>query len=142
MATFYDRFKNLFTNKNLQRTAEAYNRAVFNYIGNNIVFAKENDDTYINHGYRRNATVYSIINIITKACTTIPFMIYEKKSNNDLKRYKSITSSGLDTNTLLKAEQLRKSALVELQDTELHEFRKTKPCPVIQFMANRNRCIW
>lgn len=121
MATFYDRFKNLFTNKNLQRTAEAYNRAVFNYIGNNIVFAKENDDTYINHGYRRNATVYSIINIITKACTTIPFMIYEKKSNNDLKRYKSITSSGLDTNTLLKAEQLRKSALVELQDTELHE---------------------
>ena len=110
MATFYDRFKILFTNKNLQRTAEAYNRAVFNYIGNNIVFAKENDDTYINHGYRRNATVYSIINIITKACTTIPFMIYEKKSNNDLKRYKSITSSGLDTNTLLKAEQLRKSA--------------------------------
>ena len=114
MASIYDRFRNLFSNKNLQRTAEAYNRAVFNYMGNNIVFAKENDETYINHGYRRNATIYSIVNIITKACTTIPFVIYEKKSENDLKRYKSITSSGLDTNILLKAEQLRKSALVEL----------------------------
>ena len=47
MATLYDRFKNLFTSKNLQRTAEAYNRAVFNYIGNNIVFAKENDDSWL-----------------------------------------------------------------------------------------------
>ena len=121
MASIYDRFRNLFSNKNLQRTAEAYNRAVFNYMGNNIVFAKENDETYINHGYRRNATIYSIVIIITKACTTIPFVIYEKKSENDLKRYKSITSSGLDTNILLKAEQLRKSALVELDDTELHQ---------------------
>ena len=121
MASIYDRFRNLFSQKNLQQTAEAYNRAIYNYLGNNIVLAKENDDSYINHGYRRNATVYSIINIITKACTTIPFIIYEKKSDNSLKRYKSITSAGLDTNTILKAEQLRKSALVEISDTELHE---------------------
>ena len=134
MASIYDRFRNLFSNKNLQRTAEAYNRAVFNILGNNLLIAKENDDTYINHGYRRNATVYSIINIITKACTTIPFIIYEKKNDNDLKRYKSITGAGLDSSTLLKAMQLRKSALVEISDTELHELLE-RPNPAQSYNA-------
>ena len=84
-----DNLRNFFT-KNSQRTAEAYNRAIYNYLGNSIVWNPESDDTYINEGYRKNATIYSLVNIITKAAASIPFQVYEKVSDNNYKRYRKI----------------------------------------------------
>ena len=72
MATLLDRFKALLT-KNQQSTNEAYNRAIYNYLGDTLVWNPENDDTFINKGYRYNSTVYAIVNLITKAASTIPF---------------------------------------------------------------------
>jgi len=120
MASFFDRFKNLII-KNTQQTAKEYNQAIYNWLGESIVWNPENDDTYINQGYRKNATVYSIVNLITKAASTVPICVYEKVNDNDLKRYKAITSGTFDTSVLHKANMLRKNALVELQDTELHQ---------------------
>ena len=80
----------------------------------------ENDETYINEGYRKNATIYSLINIITKAATTIPFQVYEIDNKTDYKRYKAMTSGLVDGNVLHKSEILKKRALVEIEDTELH----------------------
>ena len=74
MASLLDRFKSII-NKNSQNTAEGYNKAIYNFLGESIIWNPENDDSYINEGYRKNATVYSLINIITKAATTIPFQI-------------------------------------------------------------------
>ena len=108
-------------NKNAQATNSDYNRAIYNWLGESIVWNDENDDSYISEGYRKNATIYSLINLITKAATTIPFQIYEVKNSNDYKRYKSITSGSIDSSTINKAALLQKKALVELQDTELHE---------------------
>tara|TARA_R100001463_G_scaffold66499_3_gene120050 strand:+ start:5247 stop:7289 length:2043 start_codon:yes stop_codon:yes gene_type:complete len=120
MASLYDRLKSLIT-KNTQQTAEQYNRAIYNWLGDSIVWNPENDDSYITEGYRKNATIYSLINLITKAATTIPFQVYEKTNENDYKRYKAMTSGTFDASTIHKANLLQKRSLVELEDTELHK---------------------
>ena len=120
MASFFERFKNLIV-KNTKQTAEEYNRAIYNFLGSSVVWNPENDDNYINEGYRKNATVYSIVNLITKAASSVPICVYEKVNENDLKRYKAMTSGLIDATSMQKASMLRKSALVELNDTELHE---------------------
>lgn len=120
MASFFDRFRNLLT-KNAQQTAQEYNKAIYNWLGESIVWNPENDTTYINEGYRKNATVYSLVNIIAKAASSIPFQIYEKVNDNDYKRYKSMTNGSFDTTVLHKSDFLKKKALVELEDTDLHK---------------------
>lgn len=120
MASIFDRFKNLIT-KNAQQTAAEYNRAIYQFLGESIVWNPENDDTYIKDGYRKNATIYSIVNIITNAATTIPFQIYEKVNENEVKRYKALTSGSVDANSIYKANLIRKNAMVELEGTELHK---------------------
>ena len=119
MASLLDRLQRVF--KSSQNTNIDYNKAIYNYLGDSIVWNPENDDTYINKGYRYNPTIYSIVNLISKTAQTIPFQIYEVKNENDLKRYKSLTASDFTANSLFKAGQIQKSALVELEDTELHQ---------------------
>ena len=120
MASFLDRFKSLI-NKNAQQTAQQYNNAIYNWLGDSIVWNPENDDSYITEGYRKNSTIYALINLISKAATTIPFQVYEKTNENDYKRYKAMTSGTIDASTIHKAAMLQKRALVELHDTELHK---------------------
>lgn len=120
MASLLERFKNLIS-KNAQQTATEYNRAIYNWLGESIVWNPENDDSYITEGYRKNSTIYALVNLITKAATTIPFQVYEKTNENDYKRYKAMTSGTFDASTIHKAAMLQKRSLVELQDTELHK---------------------
>ncbi len=120
MASFFDRLRYLITNKS-QQTNEQYNRAIYNYLGNSILWNPDNDNTYINEGYRKNATVYSIINIITKAASTIPYHIYRKVDDNKYKSYKALSSGTVDSSVILKANMLKKHALEELQHTDLHK---------------------
>jgi HK97 family phage portal protein len=120
MASILDRFKNILS-KNAQQSAVEYNRALYNYLGQSIIWNPENDDTYISQGYQKNATIYSIINLITKAASTIPIMVYEKVNENDLKRYKAMTSSYIDGSSLYKSKLIKKSALVEIQNTDLQK---------------------
>ena len=133
MATFFDRFKSLITTKS-QNTNEQYNRAVYNWLGNTIVWNTENDETYINDGYRKNATIYSIINLITKAASTIPFHIYEKVNDNSYKRYKALSAGISDPNVMIKAQMLKKHALVELEHTELHKLLE-RPNPAQSYAS-------
>ena len=120
MASFFDRFRNLLT-KNAQQTAQEYNKAIYNWLGESIVWNPENDTTYINEGYRKNATVYSLVNIIAKAASSIPFQVYEKVNDNDYKRYKAMNNGILDPSVMHKANYLKKKALVELHNTDLHK---------------------
>ena len=133
MATFYDRLKNLIV-KYTQNTAKEYNRAIYNYLGESVVWNPENDTTYIDEGYRKNATVYSLVNIITKASSTIPFMIYEKVNENELKKYKAMTSGMVDGSILHKANMIKKHALVELEHTDLHELLE-RPNPAQSYAS-------
>lgn len=120
MASFFDRLKGL-VGKNSQQTNAAFNRAIYNFLGETLVTSAENDNTYIDKGYRFNSTVYAIINLITKAASTVPFQVYEVQNSNELKRYKALTSGSFNGNSQYKAQISLKNALVELQDTELHE---------------------
>ena len=131
MASFFDRFN--FSKKN-QNTNEQYNRAIYNWLGNSVLWNNENDDSYITEGYQKNATIYSLINLITKAATTIPFQVYEKTNENDYKRYKALTSGIMDSASIQKASLLQKNALVELQDTELHKILE-RPNPAQSYNA-------
>jgi HK97 family phage portal protein len=120
MASFFDRFKNLIV-KNTQQTAKEYNQAIYNFLGQSVVWNPENDENYINEGYRKNATVYSIINLIAKSASSVPLCIYEKVNDNELAKYKAMTSGIVDPTIMHKANMLRKHALVELEHTSLHE---------------------
>ena len=120
MASLLDRLRNVLT-KNAQQSAIEYNKAIYNWLGESILWNRETDDTYIKQGYQRNATVYSLINIITKAATTIPLHVYEKTNEGDYKRYKALRSGTLDSTSLYKSSLLRKRALIELEGTPLHE---------------------
>lgn len=133
MASWFDRFRNLLT-KNTQQTAKEYNQAIYNWLGESILWNPENDETYINEGYRKNATIYSIINLISKSASTIPLCIYEKKNENDLKRYKAMTSGTYDQSVLFKSQQLKKHALIELDHTELHELME-RPNPAQSYAS-------
>ena len=119
MASILDRLKNL-VSKN-QNTNIDFNKAIYNFLGETLVSSSENDDSYINKGYRYNATIYSIVNLITKSATNIPFQVYEIQNHNDLKRYKSMTSGDLNSTSLHNAKILQKKAMVELEGTEIHQ---------------------
>jgi HK97 family phage portal protein len=121
MASFVDKLKSVISKKNSQKTALNYNKAIYNYLGESIVWNNENDDAYITQGYQKNSTVYSLINLITKAATTIPFQVYEIKDKNNYKRFKALTSGTIDSTTINKAALLQKKSLVELENTELHD---------------------
>ena len=126
-----DRFRGAIR-KSSQNTNEAFNKLVYRYIGNNLISSTENDDTYINKGYRFNSTVYSIVNLISKTAANIPFQIYEVKNENELKRYKSITSGTITTTGLVNSNIIQKKALVNVEDTELHELLN-RPNPAQSF---------
>jgi HK97 family phage portal protein len=120
MASILDRFRNLIT-KNATQTAAEYNKAIYNQLGHSVLWNTENDDNYITEGYRRNATIYSLINIITKAATTIPFMVYEKTKDSEYKRYKAMQSGVADPTALYKSQLIKKNALIQLEGHELQQ---------------------
>lgn len=133
MASIFDRFTNAIR-KNSQRTNEAFNKLVYNYLGNNLISSVEGDNTYIDKGYRFNSTIYSIVNLITKAASTVPFQIYEVKNESDLKRYKSLTSGTFTEGSVFNSRILQKKAFVEVQDTDLHEIL-ARPNPAQSYNA-------
>ena len=44
MASFFDKLRSILNNKS-QQTSERYNRAIYNYLGNSIIYSPENDET-------------------------------------------------------------------------------------------------
>jgi hypothetical protein len=52
MASLIDRLKFL-VSKNAQQTSEQYNRAIYNWLGESIVWNPENDDSYIKRDIAR-----------------------------------------------------------------------------------------
>ena len=126
-----DRFRGA-VKKSSQNTNEAFNKLVYRYLGDNLISSSENDDTYINKGYRFNSSIYSIVNLISKTAANIPFQIYEVKNENELKRYKSITSGSVTTTSLVNSNIIQKKALANVQDTELHELLN-RPNPAQSF---------
>ena len=88
MASIFSRVGDILK-KNFQNTNTGFNKIIYNYLGQSIIWNPENDDTYIKKGYMFNSTVYSIVNLIAKTASNIPFQIYEVKNENELKKIQS-----------------------------------------------------
>lgn len=95
------------------------NKLLYTWLGTSVVMQEDNDETYIREGYQKNATIYSLINIITKASSVVPIQIYEIKNKSNAKRYKGLTSGTIDATTMLNASTLKKGAFEPVYDSEL-----------------------
>lgn len=115
-------------------TDPQYNKLLYTWLGTSVIMQDDNDETYIREGYQRNATIYSIINLITKAATTVPFQIYQVKSESKMKQYKSMTSGHLDGSAIYRANLLKKSAFELVTDTDLEAVLK-RPNPEQSFSS-------
>lgn len=115
-------------------TDPQYNKLLYTWLGTSVIMQDDNDETYIREGYQRNATIYSIINLITKAATTVPFQIYQIKSESKMKQYKSMTSGHLDGSAIYRANLLKKSAFELVTDTDLESVLK-RPNPEQSFSS-------
>ena len=120
MPTFYQRIQSAIKAFS-QNTNPEYNRAIYSYMGNGNISNNENDDNYIRKGYQKNPTIYSIVNLITKTAVAVPYIIYEKKDEDTLKQYKALTSGIVNDDSLIKANMIKKHALIKTEHTPLHD---------------------
>ena len=119
MASFLDRIRNGIKAFNSQGTNDSYNKFIYNWIGNNTLSNNTNDDDFIKRGYAYNPTIYSIINLISKAAITVPFQVYKKIDDGALKEYKALTGNGANEQSILKAKMMRKHTMIEVDYTSL-----------------------
>ena len=119
MASFLDRIKNSIKAFGQTNTNESYNRFIYNVLGKNTVVGNINDDDFIRRGYAYNPTIYSLINLISKAAITVPYKIYQKVDEQNIKEYKSLTSNSLNSESLLKAKLMRKHIFKEVEHSAL-----------------------
>src|SRR5574343_448792 len=64
--------------------------ALMKYVGKNTpAYIADNVESYITNGYLYTPTVYSIVSFIAQKAGSVPWMVYQVKDDNELKRYKS-----------------------------------------------------
>jgi HK97 family phage portal protein len=134
MASLIDTFRQTIAKALGSGTNPAYNKLIYTWLGTNIIVNEDADSTYIRDGYQRNATIYSIINLIVKAATTIPMTVYRVTNEGSAKQYKAMTSGVMDGNAMYKANILRKRAFEEVTDSDLEALLK-RPNPSQSFSA-------
>lgn len=132
MASFLDRIRNSIKAFNTNVTAESYNKFIYSFLGDNIISNNVYDDDYIKKGYSHNTSIYSIINLIIQSSTSVPFKIYKKVDDGAFKEYKSLTTNGLNQESLLQSKLLRKSTFEEIENTGLQKLLET-PNPTQSF---------
>lgn len=98
--------------------------SIMKYLGSSTpAYIPDDYAGYINQGYLYNPTVYSIVSFIAQKAATIPWMVYNVKSDNALKLLKS---AGPEIS--LKSLALRKKALEENEGHELNQlFKRVNP---------------
>jgi HK97 family phage portal protein len=134
MASLIDRIKQSIVKSLSTGTDPSYNKLLYTWLGTSVIMQDENDFTYITQGYQRNSTVYSIINLITKAATTVPFEIYRVKDATSAKKYKSLMSGHIDGTAIANANVLKKSAFEMIENSEIEAILK-RPNPSQSFSA-------
>ena len=93
MASFLQRIRNGLKAFNSQQTNEQYNRFIYNVLGNNRITNSQYNEDFIDKGYKYNPTIYSLIQLISKSAITVPFKIYQKLDESEVKEYKGLLSN-------------------------------------------------
>jgi len=121
MASFADRIKMGIIKALSGQTNPLYNELIYTWLGTSILVNEENDTTFIRDGYQRNATVYSLVNLISRTASVIPWQIYEVTDKTQLKNYKSLTSGTIDEASLFKSASVKRKAMTLASNTKLEQ---------------------
>lgn len=104
---------------NRQTTQNQLNRALFMPYASGLPFVLDSKlKTYVDDAYRKNSVVYSIINIITRNLSAIPFNVYivkDEKAHTYYKRY-SGKKKAIDR---FEMKSLKKKSLELAQESDL-----------------------
>ena len=84
-------------------------------------FQDDNDERYITEGYQKNAAIYSIINMIIRNATMIPFKVYDIKSQTLKTDYNALTSGSSTRGAMFKASTIKARAFTEVENSEMLE---------------------
>lgn len=82
-------------------------------------FNPSNNQSYITQGYKNNATVYSIINLITRNAIMIPFKVYEVKNKSALKSYNALTGGFATSGAMFKASTIKAQSFTEVTESDV-----------------------
>ena len=85
------------------------------------IFNTDSDEAYITEGYQKNAAVYSIINMISRNATMIPFKVYRIEDVSKKKDYTALTSGSSTPAALFKASVIKSQAFTEVTDSGILE---------------------
>jgi HK97 family phage portal protein len=101
---------------------------LYHQINKAPIFGEDNFQNYVDKGYQYNSDVYSIVNLITRKAATAPPILYRVVDDRAFQKYKSFTSNMTKPQDIAEANNLRKKALVEVEETH----------PIIQTLLNPN----
>lgn len=117
--SFSQRIKQLF--KPTKGDIEFFDKTVSWSSDGMSIFKEDNDDLYISDGYQKNAAIYSIINMITRNATMIPFKVYEVKDASLKKDYQALTSGMATKGAVIKASNIKAQAFKEVTQSSVLE---------------------
>lgn len=93
--------------------------AMIRFLNGMPIVYDQNVQSYLEEGFLGNSVIYSMVDIIGKKFSSIPWYVYSKKNDAKLKAYKAATS--IYSTNLLPALQLKKASLDEVEGTKLNE---------------------
>jgi HK97 family phage portal protein len=114
---------NIFNKKKQKSTDPRYNELIFGRFGVSPFIKQEpTKETYIKEGFQKNATVYSIVDLISKSASNIKMKVYEKVDGSAAKEYNTLISGALNDNAMFKAERAKKRAYKPADNSDLAKF--------------------
>lgn len=132
MASFLQRLRNGLKAFNSQQTNESYNRFIYDVLGTNAISNNQYNQDYIDKGYKFNPTIYSLVQLISKAAITVPYKVYQKLDESAVKEYKGLLSDGLNEESVFKSKLMRKHIFEEVQHSALGKLLE-RPNPAQSF---------
>jgi HK97 family phage portal protein len=132
MASFLQRLRNGLKAFNSQQTNESYNRFIYDVLGTNAISNNQYNQDYIDKGYKFNPTIYSLVQLISKAAITVPYKVYQKLDESAVKEYKGLLSDGLNEESVFRSKLMRKHIFEEVQHSALGKLLE-RPNPAQSF---------
>ena len=134
----FKKFQSELKTKGFQSTDPRYNEQIYpdfgRVIGGNVIWNPENDDQFISKGYQGNVTVYSIIQLIIKHASSVPFNIYQVKDQQALKAYKQMTGGLMTPDSIINSRILKAKTLIDTDGTDL-EVLLNRPNPAQSYAS-------
>lgn len=101
--------------------SEEYTDFAFRNIGNGTpLWNKENNEAYIDLGYRTNDTLYAIVNHIIQSAAAVPVKVYTIKSKSSAKSYDAMTKGHQSIDSILETRKIKEQAFDEVEDSDLN----------------------